>query len=87
MTWLDRTEPSLNSAIAGDQRDTTTPGAMLSNLKLLLLDVGLSQDARSQLEAWLQASTTGTKRSRRHSLLVGGSETRPELGRTVPPAI
>jgi beta-lactamase class A len=64
MTRLDRTEPSLNSAIAGDQRDTTTPGAMLSNLKLLLLDVGLSQDARSQLEAWLQASTTGTKRIR-----------------------
>jgi beta-lactamase class A len=64
VTRLDRTEPSLNTAIAGDQRDTTTPGAMLSNLKVLLLDERLSHDARSQLEAWLQASTTGTKRIR-----------------------
>jgi beta-lactamase class A len=64
VTRLDRTEPSLNSAMPGDQRDTTTPGAMLSNLKLLLLDERLSQDSRSQLEAWLQASTTGAKRIR-----------------------
>jgi beta-lactamase class A len=64
VTRLDRTEPSLNSAIAGDQRDTTTPGAMLSNLKLLLLDERLSQDSRSQLEAWLQANTNAAKRIR-----------------------
>jgi beta-lactamase class A len=64
VTRLDRTEPSLNSAVAGDERDTTTPGAMLSNLKLLLLDERVSQDSRSQLETWMQANTTGAKRIR-----------------------
>ncbi len=34
---LDRIEPDLNSAIAGDERDTTTPAAMLENLRVLLL--------------------------------------------------
>ena len=64
VTRLDRTEPSLNSAVAGDPRDTTTPRAMVSNLKLLLLGERLSRDSRSQLEAWLAANTTGAKRIR-----------------------
>jgi beta-lactamase class A len=64
VTRLDRTEPSLNSAITGDLRDTTTPGAMVSNLKLLLLDRRLSRDSQDQLEAWLAANTTGAKRIR-----------------------
>jgi beta-lactamase class A len=64
VTRLDRTEPSLNSAVAGDTRDTTTPGAMVSNLKLLLLSGRLSRDSQDQLEAWLAANTTGAKRIR-----------------------
>ena len=64
VTRLDRTEPSLNSAVAGDPRDTTTPGAMVSNLKLLLLSGRLSKDSQDQLEAWLAANTTGAKRIR-----------------------
>jgi beta-lactamase class A len=64
VTRLDRTEPSLNSAVAGDPRDTTTPGAMVANLKLLLLDGRLSMDSQDQLEAWLAANTTGAKRIR-----------------------
>jgi beta-lactamase class A len=64
VTRLDRTEPSLNSAVPGDERDTTTPGAMVSDLKLLLLDGRLSKDSQDQLEAWLAANTTGAKRIR-----------------------
>ena len=36
-TRLDRIEPYLNSAIPGDERDTTTPAAMLANLRTLFL--------------------------------------------------
>jgi beta-lactamase class A len=64
VTRVDRTEPSLNSALPGDERDTTTPRAMVSNLKLLLLGDRLSIDFRKQLEAWMLANTTGTKRIR-----------------------
>jgi beta-lactamase class A len=64
ITRLDRTEPSLNSALPGDVRDTTTPDAMVSNLKLLLLGGRLSKDSQDQLEAWLTANTTGAKRIR-----------------------
>jgi beta-lactamase class A len=64
VTRLDRTEPSLNSAVAGDPRDTTTPGAMVANLKLLLLGERLSKDSQDQLESWLAANTTGAKRIR-----------------------
>ena len=32
VTRLDREEPELNSAIPGDERDTTTPAAMCSNM-------------------------------------------------------
>ncbi len=64
VTRLDRTEPSLNSAVAGDQRDTTTPGAMVSNLEFLLLGNRLSSASRSQLAGWLEANMTGAKRIR-----------------------
>ncbi len=33
MTRLDRNEPSLNTAIPGDERDTTTPAAMSADLQ------------------------------------------------------
>jgi beta-lactamase class A len=40
-TRLDRNEPSLNTALPGDERDTTTPQAMVQSLqKLLLGDAG-----------------------------------------------
>jgi beta-lactamase class A len=64
VTRLDRTEPSLNSALSGDVRDTTTPAAMVSNLQLLLLGGRLSKDSQDQLESWLAANTTGAKRIR-----------------------
>ena len=42
VTRLDRLEPYLNSARPGDERDTTTPAAMLGNLRALLLGDALS---------------------------------------------
>jgi len=59
MTRLDRKEPELNSAIPGDERDTTTPAGMLTSMRELLVGNTLSASARQQLEAWLQENETG----------------------------
>jgi beta-lactamase class A len=59
MTRLDRKEPELNSAIPGDERDTTTPAAMCSDMQRLLLGNALSESSRHQLEDWLQHNETG----------------------------
>ncbi|PYI75486.1 MAG: class A beta-lactamase, partial [Verrucomicrobia bacterium] len=59
VTRLDRKEPELNSAIADDERDTTTPAAMLADMLQLLLGNTLSPSSRHQLEQWLQANETG----------------------------
>ena len=64
VTRLDRIEPDLNTAIKGDERDTTTPAAMLKDLKSLLLDETLSAAGRQRLEGWLMKNTTGDKRLR-----------------------
>jgi beta-lactamase class A len=64
VTRLDRTEPTLNTAIKGDERDTTTPAAMLDDLKSVLLDEKLSVAGRQRLEGWLVKNTTGNKRLR-----------------------
>jgi beta-lactamase class A len=64
VTRLDRHEPNLNTAIKGDERDTTTPAAMLNDLKLLLLEETLSAAGRQSLERWLVMNTTGDKRLR-----------------------
>ncbi|MFZ0638259.1 MAG: class A beta-lactamase [Candidatus Acidiferrales bacterium] len=65
LTRLDRYEPSANTCIAGDPRDTTSPSAMLHDMQTLLLDErSLSADSRRQLEAWLVANTTGAARLR-----------------------
>jgi beta-lactamase class A len=53
VTRLDRNEPTLNTAIKGDERDTTTPVAMLEDLKSVLLDGKLSVAGRQSLEGWL----------------------------------
>jgi beta-lactamase class A len=59
VTRLDRKEPELNSAIAGDDRDTTSPAAMCANMQRLLLGNALSESSRHQLEDWLQHNETG----------------------------
>jgi beta-lactamase class A len=64
VTRLDRTEPSLNTAEAGDERDTTTPQAMARNLQTLTLGVALLPPSRDQLNAWLIGCKTGDARLR-----------------------
>ncbi|RKE37767.1 beta-lactamase class A [Paraburkholderia sp. BL23I1N1] len=64
ITRLDRNEPTLNAATPGDPRDTTTPNAMLGNLRELLLGERLSASSRAQLLAWLAANQTGGERIR-----------------------
>jgi beta-lactamase class A len=59
-TRLDRKEPELNSAIPGDDRDTTSPAAMCADMQRLLLGNVLSESSRHQLEDWLQHNQTGT---------------------------
>ena len=64
VTRLDRNEPSLNSAIPGDPRDTTSPYAMARDLQALLLGDALSEASRKQLEAWMVGNQTGGPRLR-----------------------
>jgi beta-lactamase class A len=64
VTRLDRTEPTLNSAIAGDPRDTTSPRAMVHDLRRLLLEDVLAPASRARLEGWMVAARTGSKRLR-----------------------
>ncbi|MCO8249613.1 class A beta-lactamase [Comamonas thiooxydans] len=61
---LDRNEPSLNTALPGDERDTTTPQAMVQSLQKLLLGDVLEGYARALLQQWLVDSRTGDKRVR-----------------------
>jgi beta-lactamase class A len=59
VTRLDRIEPELNSAIPGDERDTTTPAAICLDMQRLLLGGALSESARRHLKEWLQHNETG----------------------------
>ena len=59
VTRLDRMEPELNSAIPGDDRDTTTPLAICSDMQRLLVGDALPEKSRRQLEDWLLSNETG----------------------------
>ena len=61
-TRLDRNEPSLNSNIAGDPRDTSTPLAMAETWQKLLMQDYLSLASKEQLKTWLFGNTTGDTR-------------------------
>lgn len=63
-TRLDRWETELNEAVPGDPRDTTSPAAMLDNMRSLLLGDTLSPASHRQLADWLIATSTGDKRIR-----------------------
>lgn len=64
VTRLDRRETELNQAIPGDPRDTTTPAAILDDMRRLLIGEVLSPASRKQLSDWLLANTTGGSRLR-----------------------
>lgn len=61
---LDRNEPTLNSAVPGDPRDTTTPAAMLDTMRKLVLGDALSPASRGHLTQWLLDNKTGGARLR-----------------------
>ncbi|MBN8935556.1 MAG: class A beta-lactamase [Rhizobiales bacterium] len=64
VTRLDRIEPDLNQAIPGDPRDTTTPKAMIGNIRKLVLGTGLSNSSKKHLTAWLLDNKTGAGKLR-----------------------
>jgi beta-lactamase class A len=59
-TRLDRSEPSLNSAIPGDARDTTTPAAMARDARAVLTGSALLPASRKRLTSWTIGCLTGT---------------------------
>ena len=63
-TRLDRMELALNESLAGDPRDTTSPGAMIQDLKSLLLGNVLTSASRERLTVWMEGSLTGLDRLR-----------------------
>ncbi|EGJ11656.1 class A beta-lactamase [Rubrivivax benzoatilyticus] len=63
-TRLDRREPDLNEARPGDERDTTTPAAMVLALRQAVFGGALSRRGGDLLLQWMTASTTGLKRLR-----------------------
>jgi beta-lactamase class A len=64
VTRLDRTEPELNSAVPGDERDTTTPRAIAGDFRALVLGDRLEPADRALLTGWLVDNTTGDARIR-----------------------
>nr|WP_312282886.1 class A beta-lactamase [Pseudescherichia sp.] len=54
VTRLDRTEPTLNEATPGDERDTSTPERMASGLHTLLATPRLTAPHREMLEQWMR---------------------------------
>ncbi|MGY1807454.1 class A beta-lactamase [Blastococcus sp. SYSU D00669] len=60
VTNVARTEPELNSAVPGDERDTTTPRALATTLQAYTLDDDVLDEAdRALLLDWLHRNTTG----------------------------
>jgi beta-lactamase class A len=64
VTRLDRNEPSLNTNLPGDPRDTTTPRAMVDSMRTMLLGDALSPESRDRLTRWLIDAKTGLARLR-----------------------
>nr|WP_223770837.1 class A beta-lactamase [Streptomyces huiliensis] len=64
-TRLDRTEPSLNTNLPGDLRDTTTPAAMARDVCALTVGTALAAPDREQLNRWLEGCRTGDERIRK----------------------
>ena len=59
-TRYDRAEPDLNvSTGPDDERDTTTPAAIVGTIQAVTLGEGLQPPGRDRLTAWLVANTTG----------------------------
>jgi beta-lactamase class A len=64
-TRFDRFEPDLNSNLPGDERDTTTPYAMVESMLRIFTQDVLSFGSRALLIDWMTASKTGADRVRK----------------------
>ena len=64
VTRFDRTEPDLNSNLANDPRDTTTPLAMAGLLRTVYTGSVLKADSLAQLKTWMVGCQTGLKQIR-----------------------
>ena len=64
VTRLDRNEPELGTATPGDDRDTTSPRAMVDNLERIVLGKVVDAASRERVTDWLKRNTTGDKRLR-----------------------
>nr|WP_308823639.1 class A beta-lactamase [Sodalis praecaptivus] len=53
VTRLDRLEPSLNEAVPGDVRDTTTPASVVAALRTILATDVLTLPHRQLLQTWM----------------------------------
>jgi beta-lactamase class A len=59
-TRFDRTEPDLNASTGtADERDTTTPAAIVGSIRAVALGDALEPAGRDRLTGWLVANTTG----------------------------
>ncbi|MEU1487900.1 class A beta-lactamase [Streptomyces sp. NPDC005752] len=59
VTRCDRYEVALSDAVPGDLRDTSTPRALVDNLRAYVLGSTLPADKRAVLTDWLKRNTTG----------------------------
>lgn len=64
ITRLDRTETELNSNLLGDERDTTTPNAMIATMQRILIGDALSSHSHNKLIEWMKLCSTGLERLR-----------------------
>jgi beta-lactamase class A len=60
-TYVDRNEPTVNTAIPGDSRDTSTPRVLGTDLRGFVLGDLLPAARRELLAKWLLGNTTGTR--------------------------
>lgn len=61
---LDRIEVELNSNTPGDERDTSTPEAVIATMEKILIGDALFEDSRNRMIQWLVNCSTGKKRIR-----------------------
>lgn len=80
LTRLDRNEPTLNENAPGDPRDTTSPRAMATLVRRLLVDDGLFAASRERLHAGSAPARRARTAFAPASLRGGASATRPARG-------
>ncbi|MFE9884041.1 class A beta-lactamase [Streptomyces scopuliridis] len=59
VTLMERREPELSRWVPGDTRDTSTPRALVKDLRAFVLGDVLGKAERAQLTEWLRTNTTG----------------------------